>query len=142
MPEEKAQTENIYQETQPEAVSETTKNIESIGRFLSLYGMILFFIAIIIDLIGLVFFFLSFVGVGIPLSWILDVVGLVFVGGLMLLSPSGDIVVTSKSKKITKKVAKKLGKRLGLSFLVEIIPLVGDAAPCWTLAVYFHLKNG
>ncbi len=92
----------------------------------------------ILDLIGLIFFILSFVfGIGIPLSWILDVTGLIILGTWMYWR-SGSVTVT----KGTKKIISKTSKRLGLAFLGEIIPFFGDVAFCWTLAVYLELKKG
>ena len=94
--------------------------------------------AIIFDCIGLILFVLSFIfGIGIPLSWLLDVIALVIIGSWMYWR-SGSITVT----KGTKKVASKFGKRLGLAFLGEVIPFFGDIAFCWTIAVILELKKG
>ncbi len=110
------------------------------GNFFSPYGVILFTLAIFFDVIGLVLFVLSFFGIGILLSWILDITALLFIGSLMFLK-SGKIKTTKKTAQITKKLSKKIFKRIGLSFISEIIPFVGDILPCWTIAVYFHLKE-
>jgi len=92
----------------------------------------------ILDCIGLIFFILSFVfGIGIPLSWILDIIGLIILGTWMYWR-SGSVTVT----KGTKKIISKTSKRLGLAFLGELIPFFGDVAFCWTLAVYLELKKG
>ncbi len=123
------------------ASEEAANEIERIGNFISLYGIIMFSMAIVLDLVGLILLVLSFLGIGIPLSFIPDVIGLVFIGGLMLLSPSGGVVVSKGANKLSKKIAKKIGKKIGLSFLVELVPFVGDIAPSWTVAVYLHLKG-
>ncbi len=134
-------SENTREEKPKDRAEETAHEIQKIGNFLSLYGIILFLLAIVLDLVGLVVFVLSFFGIGIPISYILDIIGIVFIGGLMLLSPSGGVVLSKGANKLTKKIAKKIGKKLGLAFLGEIIPFVGDFAPFWTLAVYYHLKG-
>ena len=97
--------------------------------------------AIMLDLIGLVVFILDFIfGVGLIVSFVPDVIGLIFIGGWMFFR-TGHITITRKAKKTIKKGGKKILKRLGLAFLGELIPVFGDVAFCWTLAVYFELKN-
>lgn len=49
----------------------------------------------------------------------------------------GKVVLTKGAKKLLT----KLLKRLGLGLLTEIIPYVGDVAPAWTIAVYYHLNS-
>lgn len=130
-------------EQTPESDDDTIENNEEaqtetagVANFLSPEALVMFLIAGIFDLIGLLFFILSFIGIGIILSWIFDFIALFIIGGWMFFR-SGKITTTKK----TKKVLKKILKRLGLSFLGEIIPFFGDLAPCWTLGVYFTLKN-
>ncbi|MBI1866542.1 MAG: hypothetical protein HY005_02275 [Candidatus Staskawiczbacteria bacterium] len=43
-------------------------------------GLIMLIIAVFLDLIGIVFFILSFFGVGIPLSFLLDILGMITIG--------------------------------------------------------------
>ncbi len=134
--------ENIREEKEPkDTAEEAAYEIQKLGNFISLYGIILFSMAIVLDLVGLIIFVLSFFGIGIPISYILDIIGVVFIGGLMFLSPSGGVVLSKGANKLTKKIAKKIGKKLGLSFIGELIPFVGDFAPFWTIAVYYHLKG-
>ena len=109
-------------------------------NLLSPEALLVLTLAVILDLVGLILFFLSFIGIGIPLSFILDIIGLVLIGSWMFFR-TGHITTTKKAEKIIKKGGRKLLKRLGLAFLGEIIPFFGDIAPCWTLAVYFELKN-
>ena len=146
MPEENTtqtppQTSSDAMEDSPGAMEEGALNIQKIGNFISLFGILMLSMAIFLDFIGFILLVLSFFGIGIPLSFIPDLIGLVFIGGLMFLSPSGGIVLTKGADKLTKTLAKKIGKKLGLSFIGELIPFFGDAMPCWTLAVYFHLKG-
>lgn len=117
-----------------EEVSDTEKR----GTILGPEAVLMFFIAILLDLFGLLCLALNFFfGIGEILSFIPDFLGLFIIGGWMLIR-SGIITET----KGVKKMGTKIFKRLGLSFLVELIPVVGNVAPCWTLAVYFELKNG
>ncbi|MDD2732046.1 MAG: hypothetical protein PHI53_02505 [Candidatus Pacebacteria bacterium] len=97
------------------------------SNFISPEAVVMLLAAVLLDTIGFLFLFLSFLGVGIPLSFIPDLIGLIFIGGWMFLRSGAR--------------QKRIGKRLGLAFLGEIIPFFGDIAPCWTLAVFFELKN-
>ncbi len=111
---------------------------------LSPEGAIMFPIAIILDVIGFVFFFLSLVGIGIPLSFLLDIAGLLTIGAWMYFR-SGSVTVPKRTKKAGKKMAKKINKtalkRIGWVFFRELIPFFGDIAPCWTIAVYRELTK-
>jgi hypothetical protein len=91
----------------------------------------MFPIALFLDLGGFVILCCGLDDLGI-----LDIIGLFFLGSLMYLR-SGTITTTSRAKKI----ASKLFKRIGLAFLIEIIPFLGNIAPCWTLAVYYELRG-
>ncbi len=128
-------TKDEKAEDEEEAPEEKTAETK-IGSLLTPEGILMMFLAIVIDLFGLVLFILSFLGVGVILSGVSDVLGLLFIGSWMF-SRSGNITVTKGAKKLTT----KLFKRLGLSFLGELIPFFGDIAPCWTLAVYFELRS-
>ncbi len=105
------------------------------GDLFTLEGILMLSIAIILDLLGLILFILSFFIVGIPLSFILDIIGLVVIGGWMFLR-SGKIKMTKKAAKVSQKIL----KRLGLAFVGEVIPFFGDIAFCWTLVVFLELR--
>lgn len=114
---------------------------EEVGSLISPEALVFFFAAIMLDLFGLIIFILDFVfGVGLIVSAIPDIIGLIFIGSWMYFR-TGHITITRRGQKTIKKTGRKLFKRLGLSFLGEIIPVFGDVAFCWTLAVYFELKN-
>jgi len=120
-----------------EEAKEAPKTAEAkIGALLTPEGILMMFLAIVIDLVGLVLFILSFFGIGIILSGISDILGLLFIGSWMF-ARSGNITATKGAKKL----GQKFFKRLGASFLGELIPFFGDVAPCWTLAVYFELRS-
>ena len=114
---------------------------EETANFFNPIAIIMFLIAGMLDMVGLILFILSFFGIGIPLSYIPDIIGLVLLGPLMYLS-TGKITVTQGAQKVIKKPVGKVLKRLGLAFLGELIPFFGDIASCWTLAVYLHFKKG
>lgn len=128
---EEAGNEGI-QDAEPLEEEEAPEPQEQGGTgFLSPAGVLMFLTAGIIDLIGLIILLF-----GLDDFAILDVIGLVFIGGLMFIS-SGSMTETKGSKNIKNKIL----KRLGLSFLVEIVPVLGSLSPSWTIAVFLHLKN-
>ncbi len=97
--------------------------------------------AIMFDLLGLIIFLLNFVfGIGLILSVFVDLAGMFLFGGWMYFR-SGHVAISKKTGKPIRKTERKLLKRFGLAFLGEAIPLFGDIAFCWTIAVYFELKN-
>lgn len=104
------------------------------GSLTSPEGILMLLVAAIIDIVGLILLCLSWLGVDD--YGILDTIGLVIIGGWMFFR-SGKISGTKGAQKVGKKVFKKLG----LTFLVEVIPFLGSAAPCWVVAVYSELKN-
>ncbi|MBL7156090.1 MAG: hypothetical protein ISS87_00610 [Candidatus Pacebacteria bacterium] len=106
------------------------------NAFLSPEGFLMMSIAIMLDLAGLALFILSFFGIGIAVSWILDLIGLIFIGGWMFMR-SGKAKATKKAAKIGKKAFKKLG----IGFIGEIIPFFGDIAFCWTIIVFLELRK-
>lgn len=106
------------------------------GALFTPEGLLMLCIAIMLDLTGLFLFILSLFGIGIPLSFILDITGLVIIGGWMFLR-SGRIGMTKKAVKVSRKFL----KRLGLAFLGEVIPFFGDIAFCWTIVVYLELRD-
>ncbi len=88
-------------------------------------------IALILDILGVVCFFLSLVVVGIPLSYILDAVGIVVIGLWLIFFRSGKLPIT---KRII-----RLFKRAGIPLLGEIIPFFGDVVFCWTIYVLYEM---
>ena len=141
MEEEKPKEEDEAKEKKPkeekpeEEKLEEAPEIRSAGNFLSPVGIMMLLIAGTIDLIGLVILCFGLDDLGI-----MDIIGLIFVGGLMYFT-SGSITATKGAQKTAKKLGTKILKRLGLSFLGELIPYFGGIAPCWIIAVYFHLRG-
>jgi len=84
-------------------------------------------IALLLDLIGLILFIASFFGVGIPVSFLPDVIG-----GLII----GIWLFFKKGK--TGGVGKGFGKialKYGITQITELIPFLGDISPSWTILV-------
>jgi len=104
--------------------------------FLSPEGVIMMLAASLLDLVGFLLFILDFVGIGIPLSFIPDIIGILIIGGWIFLR-TGRMGVTKEAAKISQKVSVKLG----LTTLGELIPFFGDLAPCWVLLVFNVLKE-
>ena len=100
------------------------------GNLTSPEGILMLSIAIIFDAIGLFLFILSFFGIGIPLSWILDVFGMFIIGGWMY----------TRSGSVSGAVKKGL-KRFMIAFVIELVPFLGDISPSWTWLVYKTLKS-
>lgn len=133
MPEETEEQEET--EESPEEVSEPAS--EEMGALFSPEGIIMMLLAILIDTAGLICLILTAIfGIGQIISLVVDIIGMVLIGGWML-SRYGRMTGTKGAKK----AGGKLLKRFGLSFLGELIPIFGDVAPCWILAVYFTLKS-
>lgn len=107
------------------------------GSLFSPEGILMLSIAVLLDGLGFCCLILSFFGIGIPISGVLDGIGLLTIGGWMFLR-TGRIGAT---RKVTRTFG-RLFKRLGLAFIGEAIPFFGDIAFCWTLLVYFELKEG
>lgn len=135
-PKEEKPEETLEKKPEGKEAKKESPEIRSAGNLLSPTGIMLFSVAGVIDGIGLIILCTGLDDLGI-----MDIIGLIFVGGLMF-ATSGSITGTKGAQKTVKKLGTKLSKRLGLSFLGELIPYFGGIAPCWTLAVYFHLKGG
>lgn len=140
--EEKMEKEMEEEMEEERAIQREMKmeEISKIGAFLSPEAFAMFFVAGMLDIVGLIVFVLSLFGIGIPVSFVLDFIGITIIGSWMFFR-TGHVTITRKAGKTIKKTQKKILKRLGLSFLGELIPFFGDIAFCWTLAVYFELKN-
>ncbi|GAG17223.1 unnamed protein product [marine sediment metagenome] len=117
-------------------------------------ALIMFPIAILLDLFGVVCFILYFAfGIGVPLSFVPDLIGM-FIFGIWIFFRSQSLKIVQPRMKAAKKakiriakIAKsaKWAKRLKwlrpLFILFEFIPVAGDVLFLWTLLVYFELKS-
>jgi hypothetical protein len=127
-------------------------------------------IAIMLDAFGLIIFILDFMGIGIGLSFIPDILGTFSIGFWILIRSFfrgiTQKIISAIENKISGiggsnggenqvpagpqggKVAKK-GIKAGSSIVVwlvmtiiELIPFVGDLSPGWTISVIYELING
>jgi len=103
--------------------------------FMSIIIVLMIIIAPILDLIGFILFILSFFGIGLFLSVILDVVGTITMGTLLFLFNKS----TSGTEKAFKSILKKIGPRLGITASLEAIPFLGDILPSWTILVIIEI---
>lgn len=117
-----------------------TIGIKKMGALFSPEALVMFIAAGSLDLIGLILLILDFIGIGLALSFIPDIIGIIVIGSWMYFR-SGHITISRRAGKTIKKTGRKIFKRLGLAFLGELIPFFGDVAFCWLLVVYFELKN-
>ena len=129
-PEEESEEEESEEEESGEEVS-----APHIGNFFSPDAVLMLALAAILDIIGYILIYF-----GLDDFWITDAIGVISIGGWMFFR-TGHVTITKKGKKMIQKTGRKIAKRLGLSFLVEIIPWLGDVSPSWFLAVYFEIKN-
>jgi len=105
------------------------------GAFFSPEAIVMLFVAVILDLIGL-----ALVIFALDDFFITDIAGLFIIGGWMFLRV-GHVTTARKIRKKGKKMGRRVFKRLDLASLIEMIPWVGGLVPAWTLAVYFEIKN-
>jgi|GEM_PF-1486388 len=126
-------------------------------------GLIMLIVAAVLDIFGLVCFILSLFGVGIPISFLLDAAGFSSIGVWATTRP----LVRSTIGKIGEKAGGTLGgnesstggsamggiakkgiglglgaMRLVVTFLIEVIPFLGDVFPGWTFFVIMTLVEG
>ncbi|MBU0476628.1 hypothetical protein KKB68_01290, partial [Patescibacteria group bacterium] len=100
---------------------------------------LMIFLAISLDIFGLVEIIPV---IGNILSYIPDILGLLIIGGWQF-HRSQTISAPGQAGARIGQVTQKLKKNKWLKPLLiisEFIPFVG-ALPCWTLAVWFELKN-
>lgn len=126
-------------------------------------GFIMLLVAVVLDLCGLLVFILSLFGVGVPISFLLDAAGSSSIGVWATTRPFmrsaiGKIgekaggVLGGKGSSAGGSVAGGMAKKgvgLGLSvirfivtFLIEVIPFLGDIFPGWTFFVIITLVEG
>lgn len=120
----------------PEEKDQSDQSISfgSAGVLFSPEGIIMLPLAVILDILGLFALFI------IDDYGILDGIGLLTIGTWAFFK-SGTITTSKKTQKKVQDVGKKILERFGLTLLLEIIPIVGSVAPCWTIAVWKTLQE-
>ena len=117
------------------------------GALTSPEGVVMLFMAGLFDLMSIICAVLIFLfGIGLLLSKIVYIVGLILFGGWALFRGSGALPTKKKGKggKMTEIAKEKLGKffkkhwkKLG----AKLIPVFGDIIPYWTITVYEELTG-
>ncbi len=92
-------------------------------------GILMLCVAGILDGIGLILFCLSWLG--IDDYAILDVLGMLIIGGWMFFRGGG----------LNEKIIKRGLRRFGIATVVELVPFLGGIAPSWTILVWKELKD-
>jgi hypothetical protein len=92
-------------------------------------GVLMLCAAGILDGIGFALFLLSWLG--IDDYGILDVLGMLIIGGWMFLRGGG----------LNKKIIKRGLRRFTVATIIELIPFIGGIAPSWTILVWKELKS-
>ena len=92
-------------------------------------GILLLCVAGLLDAIGFVLFLLFWIGVDD--YGILDIIGVVIIGGWMFVRSGGS----------NKNIMKKGLKRFAVAFGIELVPFLGGICPSWTILVWKELKG-
>ena len=120
-------------------MEQKTLEFNNKNNFLAPDALLMFILAAILDLGGIVCFILemtiALAAVGAALSMALDIIGLIAFSAWTLFR-SGEI----RGKGV--KIIKKLLKRVGIPALIESVPILGDVAFSWVATVYLEVKNG
>jgi hypothetical protein len=123
----------MAEEIQGTSINLKRIDVSSIVRifFISLIIFLLILIAIILDVIGFIFFILDFFGIGEIPSMVLDVVGALSIGVLLFLFNRS----TAGLEKGFMPIIQKIAVKTGMTTIAEFVPLLGDVAPFWTILV-------
>ena len=124
-------------------------------------GIVMITVAFIFDFILFILILLKFVGVGIPIAWVVNIIAGLFIGAWAFSRGGGTGAIkagfkrkgstkkegaetdkkTSAAQDIAKKAGKKVLKKFAISFLGGLIPFVASIVPFWIIFVYTELKN-
>lgn len=98
--------------------------------FFEVDSILMFFLALLLDLLGLLCLVLDFIGIGLGVSFIPDLLGGVFFGSWLYFIRGDGIGFEGTNWK------RLLGFGGG-----EVVPLLGDVAPFWTVLVIMEMLN-
>jgi hypothetical protein len=123
----------MAEETQGISINLKRIDVKGIVRifFISLIMFLLILIAIILDVIGFIFFILDFFGIGEIPSMVLDGVGALSIGVLLFLFNRS----TAGLEKGFIPIIQKIAAKTGITTVAEFVPFLGDVAPFWTILV-------
>jgi hypothetical protein len=123
----------MAEETQGISINLKRIDVKGIVRifFISLIMFLLILIAIILDVIGFIFFILDFFGIGEIPSMVLDGVGALSIGVLLFLFNRS----TAGLEKGFIPIIQKIAAKTGITTVAEFVPFLGDVVPFWTILV-------
>jgi len=128
--------EQIPRETAGPKETVGPSSVDRVSRFFSPEAVVVFPLAILLDLIGLILICFGLDDFGVT-----DIIGIIFIGGWALFR-SQTLKMTAGAEKTIAKASKR-AKRLKwlrpLAIIAECVPYVG-AAPCWTILVFTELQ--
>jgi hypothetical protein len=102
--------------------------------------MLLIILAPLFDIIGLILFILSLFGVGIPASFILDIVA-GFTIGILLYFFNQSTAGIERGIRGLMQFIKKIAPRFGAALGAESVPFLGDILPGWTILVIIEIVS-
>lgn len=120
MPEEKDATNDNSESEKSNENEQTDK-----GNLTAPEGVLMLCVATLLDGIGLILFFLSWLGVDD--YGLLDIIGGVIIGGWLYF------------RKGT--ISPKMLRRFLIAFGVEVVPILGSVSPSWMILVWQELKS-
>jgi len=88
-------------------------------------AVIMFPLAIILDLLGYVLLLFA-----LDDFWLMDIVGLLIIGSWVFIRSGGKRTTSKKGL-----------KNFGVATVIEMVPYVGSISPSWSVMVYKELKN-
>lgn len=107
-----------------------SKSKESMGNIGSPEGLLMLSVAATLDFIGFILF--CFCWLGIDDYGILDILGMIIIGGWLFLRKGTGSALEA---------GKRGFKRFSIASLIEMIPFFGGISPSWTILVWKELKN-
>jgi hypothetical protein len=132
---EEEQTQQIEQKEQ---ISESPKiSLEDIG-FSVIIIVLLMILAPLFDFIGIILFILSLLGVGIPFSFVLDIIAGAVIGILLYLFNQSTAGIEKGLKGFIQFLS-KIAPRFGATLGAELLPFLGDISPSWTILVIVEI---
>jgi hypothetical protein len=132
--EEDIENYNLQIQSEEKTISSFNLNI-----FELLVALFMLMIAFVLDLASFALFILSFFGIGIPLSFVLDIIGALTIGIWYFWRHKKFLALQKNffQKLIFNKVNLKFFSFLGL----ESIPFLGDFLTSWTILVCWEIIN-
>jgi len=126
-------------EKQDQNLEPSKSSLEDIG-FSVIIVMLLIILAPLFDIIGLILFILSLFGIGIPASFVLDIVA-GFTIGILLYFFNQSTAGIERGIRGLMQFIKKIAPRFGAALGAESVPFLGDILPGWTILVIIEIVS-